>query len=182
MLWLRYKKKSSLAKNLKIIDIGTGAGFPGLPLAIANPDWSVTMVDSTRKKIAFILRAIAQLQLSNAEAIVSRAEALARQTPHREQYDLALIRAVGQASVCAEYILPFVKIGGFAVLYRGYWEETDTIALKTAVNQLGSEITLIKPTKTPLSDSIRHCIYLYKKSSTPDLFPRQVGVPNQQPL
>ncbi|VEP11697.1 Ribosomal RNA small subunit methyltransferase G [Hyella patelloides LEGE 07179] len=176
------QKKSSLAKNLKIIDIGTGAGFPGLPLAIANPDWSVTMVDSTRKKIAFILRAIAQLQLSNAEAIVSRAEALARQTPHREQYDLALIRAVGQASVCAEYILPFVKIGGFAVLYRGYWEETDTIALKTAVNQLGSEITLIKPTKTPLSDSIRHCIYLYKKSSTPDLFPRQVGVPNQQPL
>ena len=182
--------KTNLAGALKIIDIGTGAGFPGLPIAIAtapaklsaNPDWSITMVDSTRKKINFLLKAIAKLQLNNAEAIVSRAETLGRQPAYREQYDLALIRAVGQASVCAEYILPFVKVGGFAVLYRGHWQESETKELKLAVQQLGSEITLIEQTVTPLSDSIRNCIYLYKQSPTPQKFPREVGIPHQQPL
>ena len=182
--------KTKLTSALKVIDIGTGAGFPGLPIAIAtapaklsaNPDWSITMVDSTRKKINFIIKAIAKLQLTNAEAIVSRAEALGRQPAYREQYDLALIRAVGQASVCAEYILPFVRVGGFAVLYRGHWRESDTIDLKSAVEQLGSEVTCIEQTVTPLSDSIRNCIYLYKHSPTPQKFPREVGIPNQQPL
>lgn len=175
-------QKESLATVSKIIDIGTGAGFPGLPIAIANPNWTVTMVDSTQKKIAFVSKAIAQLQLNNAKAIISRAEALGRNQSHREQYDLALIRAVAQPSVCAEYILPFVKVGGFGVLYRGHWQESDTLDLKIAVKQLGSEITLIEETITPLSDSIRNCIYLYKHSPTPNKFPRQVGVPNQQPL
>ena len=174
--------KTKLTSAFKVIDIGTGAGFPGLPIAIANPNWSVTMVDSTRKKINFIIKAIAQLQLTNAEAIVSRAEALGRQPAYREQYDLALIRAVGQASVCAEYILPFVRVGGFAVLYRGHWQESDTTDLKSAVEQLGSEITCIEQTVTPLSDSIRNCIYLYKHSPTPQKFPREIGIPNQQPL
>ena len=176
------QKIDSLPQNLKIIDIGTGAGFPGLPIAIANSDWSITMVDSTRKKIAFVTEAIAKLGLHRAEAVACRAETLARQPRYRERYHLALIRAVGQASVCAEYILPFVEIGGFAVLYRGIWEESDTAILKSAAAKLGSEIAEIKKTTTPLSNSIRHCIYLYKFSATPDLFPRKVGIPSQQPL
>ena len=176
------KEKIAFSASLNLIDIGTGAGFPGLPIAIAKPEWSVTMVDSTRKKITFIIQAIAKLQLSNTHPIVGRAEALGRQTAHREQYDLALIRAVGQASVCAEYVLPFVKVGGFAVLYRGHWQESETIALKSAVKQLGSEINCIEQTTTPLSESIRHCIYLYKHSPISSKFPRQVGIPNQQPL
>jgi 16S rRNA (guanine527-N7)-methyltransferase len=174
--------KSSLSRPLKIIDIGTGAGFPGLPIAIAEPNCSMTMVDSTRKKIAFTLKAIAELQLTNAHAIVGRAEALGREFIHREQYDLALIRAVGQASVCAEYVLPFVKVGGFAILYRGHWQESETIELESAVAQLGSKITLIKDATTPISESIRHCIYLYKHSPISDRFPREVGIPTQQPL
>ena len=176
------QEKASLSDPVKIIDIGTGAGFPGLPITIANPDWSITMVDSTRKKIAFVNNAIATLQLLNALAIVSRAEALGTQTAHREQYDLALIRAVGQPSVCAEYILPFVKVGGFAILYRGHWQESETKDLKSAVKKLGSEITLIEETATPLSNSIRNCIYLYKHSPTPSKYPRKIGIPNQQPL
>jgi 16S rRNA (guanine527-N7)-methyltransferase len=175
-------KKITLPTQLKIIDIGTGAGFPGLPIAIADSNCSIAMVDSTRKKIAFILKAIAELQLSNAHAFVGRAEALGREFSHREQYDLALIRAVGQASVCAEYVLPFVKVGGWAILYRGHWQESETIALKSVVEQLGSQISLIQPAITPLSQSIRHCIYLYKHSPLSDRFPRQVGIPNQQPL
>lgn len=176
------QEKIALPSGTKIIDIGTGAGFPGLPIAITEPNCSVTMVDSTRKKIAFIFKAIAELKLNNAHAIVSRAETLGRESIYREQYDLALIRAVGQASVCAEYVLPLVKVGGFAILYRGHWQESETIALKSAVEQLGSEVTWIQQTITPLSESVRHCLYLYKHSATPNKFPRPVGVPSQQPL
>lgn len=168
--------------NLKLIDIGTGAGFPGLPIAIANPNWSITIVDSTRKKINFALKTSNQLQLKNVRGIVERAEDLGKQKIHREQYDLALIRAVGQPSVCAEYILPFVKVGGFAILYRGHWQESDTAALETALELLGCSLKHIQQTKTPLSDSVRHCLYLYKHASTPKQFPRSVGIPNQQPL
>ena len=174
--------KKSLTTVSNVIDIGTGAGFPGLPIAIANPDWSITMVDSTQKKVAFVINTIAQLRLQKAIAIATRAEVLGRNQSHREQYDLALIRAVAQPAVCAEYILPFVRVGGFGVLYRGHWQEDDTIALESALQQLGSEITAIEQTITPLSASIRNCIYLYKHSATLDRFPRQVGVPNQQPL
>ena len=177
-----FKDHINLTQNLNIIDIGTGAGFPGLPVAIAKPEWSITMVDSTRKKIRFIIEAIAKLKLTNAQAIVGRAETLGQQTIHREKYDLALIRAVAQPSVCAEYVLPFVKVGGYGVLYRGHWQESDTIALGLAVNTLGSKVVGVKQSVTPLSNSIRHCIYLYKQSPTPNKFPRQVGMPNQQPL
>ncbi|MEY4517693.1 MAG: hypothetical protein RLZZ499_292 [Cyanobacteriota bacterium] len=107
-----------LAHKLQIIDVGTGAGFPGIPLAIAFPHWRITLLDSTRKKITFVNDLIAKLQLNNATGIVARAEALGRIPGDRASYDLALVRAVSKPSVCAEYGLPFVKQGGLAVLYR----------------------------------------------------------------
>ena len=167
---------------LQVIDIGTGAGFPGLPVAIANPDWEITLVDSTQKKIAFIGDTIPQLNLKNVHTLVERAEILGRDPHYREYYDLALIRAVGKPSVCAEYILPLVKLGGLAILYRGHWEEKDTASLDSAVRKLGSEIELIYSQKTPLTESIRHCIYLRKHSPIANKYPRAVGVPNQKPL
>lgn len=169
-------------KQLRVVDIGTGAGFPGMPIAIANPHWSITMVDSTRKKVAFIQNAISKMNLNNAQAIVRRAESLGRENSHREQYDIALIRAVGQPSVCAEYVLPLVKVGGWAVLYRGHWEEGDSKNLTSAAKQLGSRLAHINSIFTPLSHSIRNCVYLYKDSSIRDRYPRSVGIPNQQPL
>ena len=167
---------------LQVIDIGTGAGFPGLPVAIANPDWEITLVDSTQKKIAFIGDTIPQLNLKNVHTLVERAEILGRDPHYREYYDLALIRAVGKPSVCAEYILPLVKLGGLAILYRGHWEEKDTASLDSAVRKLGSEIELIHSQKTPITESIRHCIYLRKHSPIANKYPRAVGVPNQKPL
>lgn len=172
----------TLNTNLSLIDIGTGAGFPGLPIAIANPDWSITIVDSTLKKINFALKTSNQLQLQNIQGITARAEDLGKQKIYREQYDLALIRAVGQPSVCAEYILPFIKVGGFAILYRGHWQESDTASLATVSELLGCSLKHIQPTTTPLSESVRHCLYLYKHSPTPKQFPRSVGIPNQKPL
>ena len=171
-----------LSHKLQIIDIGTGAGFPGIPLAIAFPHWQLTLLDSTRKKITFVNETIAHLKLNNVTGIVARAESLGRVPGDRASYDLALVRAVSKASVCAEYSLPFVKKGGLALLYRGHWSKEDTSSLKSAVAQLGGKIELIHRWETPITQGIRHCIYIRKHSATPKKFPRAVGIPDKQPL
>jgi len=164
------------------IDIGTGAGFPGIPVACAIANCQITLLDSTRKKITFIEQILSELALSNVKTRVGRAEEIGQQPQHRERYDLALIRAVGTGSACAEYALPLLKTKGLAVIYRGNWTEDETTALQNAVEQLGGTIELIEKFTTPLSNSIRHCLYLRKVTNTPAKFPRAVGVPTQKPL
>ena len=172
----------NLEQSLKVIDIGTGAGFPGIPIAITYPNFQVTLLDSTRKKINFISIFLEELNLKNCSTLISRVEEIGQNKKHREAYDLALIRAVGEPSVCAEYALPLLKIGGIAVLYRGNWTNEEELKLKSAIKQLGGKIALIKPLKTPLNQSIRHFIYLEKTTITPEQFPRPIGIPRQQPL
>lgn len=169
---------------LRIIDIGTGGGIPGIPAAIALMPFAqvhLTLLDSTRKKIQFLQDICPQLNL-NASCIAERAETLAHQSVHRETYDLALIRAVGPAATCAEYALPFLKVGAQAVLFRGQWSTTDTADLIPALDVLGGEITDVQQWKTPLTGSDRHCIFICKAVPTPDEFPRAVGVPAKKPL
>jgi 16S rRNA (guanine527-N7)-methyltransferase len=146
--------------QLKVIDIGTGAGFPGLPVAITNPQYSVTLLDSTRKKITFLETLIAQLGLENATALCGRGEAIASLPLHRQAYDFALLRAVAPAAVCARYALPLLKTGGLAILYRGHWTDEETEALKPVLEDLGGVIESIEAFTTPLTNSVRHCIYL----------------------
>lgn len=172
---------SSLPR-VRVIDIGTGAGFPGIPVAIAIPHTHITLLDSTRKKINFLQTLIEELGIDNATAIVGRAEAIGQQPQHRSTYDIALVRAVGSASVCAEYALPLLKTGGLAVVYRGYWTDEETDALTGVVEKLGGVIESIEKFTTPLSNSVRHCLYLRLISPTPAKFPRPVGVPAKQPL
>jgi 16S rRNA (guanine527-N7)-methyltransferase len=164
------------------LDIGTGGGFPGLPIAIVRPDWRVTLLDSTRKKITFIEQMIDRLGLSNAGGIVDRVEQLGHNSSHREAYDLATIRAVASASVCAEYAMPMIKVGGKAILYRGQWSEEEDQALKTVVEQLGSAVELVERFTTPLSRSARTCIVLSKIKSVGSEFPRPIGLAVQAPL
>ena len=169
-------------KQISIIDLGTGAGFPGIPVAISVKNCTVYLVDSTSKKINFIDNILPALNLNHVKAIICRAEEIGRDTQHRETYDLALIRAVASASACAEYTLPLLKQGGLAVVYRGNWTQEDTINMKNAVQQLGGIIESIEQFNTPLTNGDRHCLYLRKVGSTPPKFPRKVGIPTQRPL
>ncbi len=168
--------------NLSAIDIGTGAGFPGIPMAIARPDWKVTLLDSTRKKVNFLQDSTKALNLSNVRSMVDRVEQIGQASGHRAAYHLATIRAVAAAPVCAEYALPLLKIGGLAVLYRGQWTKEEAIALDQTVEKLGGVVEECDRFETPLTHGVRHCLYLRKTASTPLEFPRAIGIPAQAPL
>ena len=167
---------------MNVVDIGTGAGFPGLPLAIARSDWQLTLVDATAKKIGFIESIAPELNLTNIHPLVNRIEELGQQKQHRHHYDLALVRAVASANVCAEYALPLVKVGGTAILYRGNWTEEEAIGLELAVAKLGGQIAKTDLFYTPISNSIRHCIWIQKTADTHPYYPRAIGIPTQKPL
>lgn len=166
----------------RVIDVGTGAGFPAFPLAITWPQWQVTALDSTRKKIQFVQNCALELGLENVVPWVGRAETMAQEQKHRQSYDLAVIRAVAESRVCAEYILPLLKLDGWGVLYRGQPGNEDLNTLERVVNQLGGEITEIVTRQTPLSQGDRHFIYLRKIAPTAPLYPRAIGIPRQNPL
>jgi 16S rRNA (guanine527-N7)-methyltransferase len=170
------------SKKLAVIDIGTGAGFPGIPTKITVANSTVDLLDSTQKKITFLEKTAAELSLSNVITITGRAEEIGQQRTYRGKYDVALIRAVAGATVCAEYSLPLLKQNGLAVIYRGTWAPEENLALENAVKELGGVVENIEEFTTPLTNSIRHCIYLRKVSQTPAKYPRAVGVPTQRPL
>ena len=165
-----------------VIDIGTGGGFPGLPIAMAWPQWRVTLLDSTRKKILFLEDLGYRLGLGNVDFVVDRAEGVGQQNQHREQYDLATIRAVGDGAVCAEYGLPLLKVGGILALYRGQWSPEEGDRLERVSQQLGGKVLDIIPAATPWTKAQRHFIYVIKEKPTPSEFPRAIGIPTQQPL
>lgn len=168
--------------HAQVIDIGTGAGFPGLPIAIARPDWTVTLLDATHKKIAFLEQVRQHLALDHVKTLTARSEQIGHFPAHREHYDLALIRAVAAAAVCAEYALPLLKLHGTAIIYRGQWSDSETQALQPAVERLGGTIATIESAVTPITQSIRHTLYLQKVRATPAEFPRAIGVPVKHPL
>ncbi len=150
--------------TIKVIDVGTGAGFPGIPVAIALPYSHVTLLDSTRKKMTFLDNLLAELGIQNATTLVGRAESINKLPQYHQSYDVALIRAVGAPHLCAEYTLPFLQPNGVAVLYRGHWTSDETEALQTTIKPLKGVIEKIEGFVTPLSHSDRHCVYLRKIS------------------
>ena len=169
-----------LNHNLKIMDLGTGAGFPGIPLKIAFPNLKITLADSLNKRILFLQEVIDELQLKDIAAIHGRAEDLARDAAYREQYDLCVSRAVANLSTLAEYCLPFVKIGGRFVSYKSGECDEEVQDAKSSVFLLGGKVKDV--TKFELGDAKRSFIAIEKVAGTSKKYPRKAGVPSKTPL
>ncbi|HZG40756.1 MAG TPA: 16S rRNA (guanine(527)-N(7))-methyltransferase RsmG [Nodosilinea sp.] len=178
--WLSDPEASTSA--LKVVDIGTGGGFPGLPVALVFPHWAIALIDATRKKMAALETVCATLGIANVSFLPQRAEEVAHQPSHRESFDLALLRAVGPVNTCAEYALPLLTLGGHAVLYRGQWSAAEEAALVAILPRLGGKLGEVRSQTTPLTGGVRHNVVLTKVERTPDRFPRLPGIPAKTPL
>jgi len=171
-----------LDKNIKLIDIGTGGGFPGLPLKIYNEELNVTLLDSLNKRITFLKEVIDTLGLDNIEAIHGRAEELGRDEKHREQYDISISRAVASLNTLSEYCMPFVKVGGHFISMKGPDVEDELKDAEKAIKTLGGKLVKVESIKIPQSDIVHSLIIVEKIKETPTKYPRSGGKPKKNPL
>lgn len=166
----------------QVIDLGTGAGFPALPLAIMNPDLAISPLDSTRKKIEFVKAAAHTLRLSQVTPLVGRAEAMGRVPAHREHYDRVVVRAVAALPILAELALPLLRVGGVLVAQKGQITDEELNAGRRAAEEVGGNIAEVDAFTLPVLGDERTLIVIEKREATPGKYPRREGVPNQQPL
>jgi 16S rRNA (guanine527-N7)-methyltransferase len=166
----------------KVIDVGTGGGFPGVPLALARPQWTLHLLDSVRKKQAALASLLTARGTTNVEALWGRAEDLARQVQHRETYDIALCRAVGRLSTVLELTLPLARVGGLAILHRGAEGREELAAAGRALKELGGREGTVFPYRLPGLDKERLIICIEKTYQTASAYPRRAGMPAKKPL
>ena len=166
----------------KVIDIGTGAGFPGIPLKIMKSNTKITLLDSLNKRINFLNIVIEELGLKNIEAIHGRAEEFARNKLYREKYDVAVSRAVANLSTLTEYMLPFVKVGGRCICMKGANVKEELDKAKNAIQELGGKIEKIDNFYLSNNDNERNIIIIKKVKETKSKYPRKAGIPSKEPL
>lgn len=166
----------------KVVDVGTGAGFPGIPLSIMNSTLKITLVDSLNKRLIFLKEVVDRLKLNNIEIIHSRAEELGQNKKYREKFDIATSRAVANLSTLSEYLIPLVKIGGNVISMKAGEAQDEIEEAKNAIKILGGKIEKIEEFDLPQSDIGRTIITIKKENKTLDKYPRKPGIPAKEPI
>ena len=169
-------------EKLKVIDIGTGAGFPGIPLKIVFPQIELTLLDSLQKRLKFLQEVIDQLELGEVELIHGRAEDFCKPSMKREQYDLCVSRAVANLATLSELCLPYVKVGGKFIPYKSEKAEEEVREAQKAITLLGGEVKEQIGFELPESNIGRTLVVIEKKNITPKKFPRKAGMPAKEPI
>ena len=165
-----------------LIDIGTGAGFPGIPIKILCPDCKITLLDSLNKRINFLNTVIEQLHLTDIITIHGRAEDIAKTKEHRENYNYAISRAVANLSTLSELCIPFVKQNGYFISYKSEKGNEELLEAKNAIEILGGSVEKQISYQLPDSDLSRNLILIRKRNITPKKYPRKAGIPSKEPL
>ncbi|WP_072914197.1 16S rRNA (guanine(527)-N(7))-methyltransferase RsmG [Desulforamulus aeronauticus] len=172
----------TLPVGSQVLDVGTGAGFPGIPLKIYRNDLKITLMDSLQKRVNFLNETLQDLGLQDSRAIHDRAEDFAQRKEQRESYDLVVSRAVARLAVLAEYCLPCVKIGGYFISQKGPTIEDEVRESTKALVILGGEIEEVKKLSLPVIQDGRSIVVIKKISPTPKQYPRKAGMPAKKPL
>ena len=171
-----------LGRNSKVIDIGAGAGFPGIPLAIVRPDLNMTLLDSLRKRTVYLKELVEHLNLKNVKVVWGRAEDLGHDVDYRERHEVAVARAVAPLNVLAELCLPLIKVGGTFIALKGPKAETEVSNAETAFQLVGGQLISVIPVILPILDDHRCLVHVLKKTFTSRSYPRKAGIPERQPL
>jgi 16S rRNA (guanine527-N7)-methyltransferase len=170
------------AHGARVIDVGSGAGFPGLPLKILHPHLELTLLEATAKKAEFLHHIVARLGLSGVTIIHGRAEELGQDDACREGYDLVLARAVAELPVLAEYLLPLCRLGGRCIAQKGSSAHEELRVAQHALSILGGEVHYVVPVELTGLAETRHLVVIDKKARTPQKYPRRPGMPSKRPL
>jgi 16S rRNA (guanine527-N7)-methyltransferase len=179
---LKALPRAELTDGARVVDVGTGAGFPGLALKIVCPGMRLTLLEATRKKVTFLEHMVRELKLKDVEVVHGRAEALGHDALHREQYDWALARAVAEMPTLAEYLLPLVRVGGAALAQKGEGAAAEVHEAEAAIMTLGGRVRQLVPVELLGLAETRYLVVVDKVAAAPEKYPRRPGMPRKSPL
>ena len=171
-----------LEDGSKVVDVGTGAGFPGIPLSIMKPSLKITLVDSLNKRLIFLQEVVNKLKLENIEIVHARAEEFGQNKKYREQFDISTSRAVANLATLSEYLIPLVKIGGKVISMKASDVKQELNEAKKAIEVLGGTVEKVDEFNLPQSDIGRTVIIIRKNKTTPNKYPRKPGTPSKEPI